>query len=140
MDRLEGMFVRLSAISVMHPEAQSPLRTIIGLASQLNLTCFLSTIFISCIVIGCTSSGQLPKYGEGSFSISGTMQLTNVERGCWQFMTADGESYELMGTDLTPLLHDKLQAELVVREVPDMMSICMIGKVVEVLHIVHTSQ
>lgn len=72
--------------------------------------------------------------------MTGTMQFSGVEHGCWQFVTPDGESYELMGDNLSSLLHEKLQAEIIVREVPDMMSVCMTGKIVELLHIVHTSQ
>ncbi|MBI1807252.1 MAG: hypothetical protein HYR76_09405 [Ignavibacteria bacterium] len=121
-------------------EPHSLNRQFIALPFRSKIALFFFVSLASCVLHSCTGSEETKEYGPGTFSLTGTMQHTGVEHGCWQFIAADGESYELMGDNLNSLFHDKLHAELVVREIPDMMSTCMTGKVVEVLHIIHTSQ
>lgn len=80
----------------------------------------------------CASTKQYP---AGSFTIGGVMHRTNIEGGCWVFRTADGQSYELTGEAAKDLLREGLRAEIVVKPRRDVMSICMVGKIVEVIEI-----
>ena len=63
------------------------------------------------------------------------MHRSNVEGGCWVFRTTDGQSYELTGEAAKDLLREGLRAEIVVKPRRDVMSICMVGKIVEVIEI-----
>ncbi len=67
------------------------------------------------------------------------MQKTTLEGGCWIFVADDGTRYELGGQGLEPLFKDGLHAELVVRDMPDASSICMVGKIVQVVAILSTT-
>jgi hypothetical protein len=63
------------------------------------------------------------------------MHHTNLEGGCWVFTTADGQSYELIGDAAKGLLREGLRAEIVVKLRSDLKSVCMVGKIVEVVEI-----
>jgi hypothetical protein len=83
----------------------------------------------------CASTKQPPAYPADSFTIDGVMHRSNVEGGCWVFRTNDGQSYELTGEAAKDLLREGLRAEIVVKPRRDVMSICMVGKIVEVVDI-----
>jgi hypothetical protein len=84
------------------------------------------------LLSSCASTKQYP---VGSFTIDGVMHHTNVEGGCWVFKGSAGQSYELIGDAAKDLLHEGLRAEIVVKPRSDLKSICMVGKIVEVLEI-----
>lgn len=90
------------------------------------------------ILSGCAGSGQRVDYGEGSYAISGTMQKTNLEGGCWVFVADDGTRFEISGAGVDRLFEDGLHADLVVKDMPDANSICMVGKVLRLVAIVST--
>jgi hypothetical protein len=96
---------------------------------RLDRVLLFSLVFFLC---SCASTKQYP---ADSFTIDGVMHHTNVEGGCWVFRTADGESYELAGKAAKDLLHDGLRAEIVVEPRSDLRSVCMVGKIVEVIEI-----
>ena len=98
-----------------------------------------ATLVIIAFLAGCSGSRQTVDYGEGTYTINGNMQKTSLEGGCWIFVAGDGARYELTGGGIDRLLQDGLQAELVVRDMPDTKSICMAGKVVLVVAIISTS-
>ncbi len=79
-------------------------------------------------------------YGEGAYQISGTMHRTNLEGGCWQFISDKNVSFELFGKHSTELFHDGIGATLVVKDRPAIKSICMIGKPVEVIAVLTLTQ
>jgi hypothetical protein len=90
-------------------------------------------LFTSLLVFAaCASTKQYP---AGSFTIDGVMHHTNLEGGCWVFRASNGQSYELIGDAAKDLLREGLRAEVVVRPRRDVMSICMVGKIVEVVEV-----
>ena len=64
------------------------------------------------------------------------MHYVTVESGCWQLKTDDGETFELVGEDITSLFKEGLRVELIVRQMQNMASICMVGKIVELVEVV----
>jgi hypothetical protein len=88
----------------------------------------LALLFFS----ACASTKQYP---AGSFTIDGVMHHTNVEGGCWVFRASNGQSYELIGKAAKDMLREGLRAEVVVRPRRDVMSICMVGRIVEVVEV-----
>ncbi|MDI6766762.1 MAG: hypothetical protein QME52_08075 [Bacteroidota bacterium] len=102
-----------------------------------------STIFIYSIVFlyfcGCANLSR--NYSENdAFTIEGTIKFLPVEGGCWQFISTDDETYELVGENIETLYFDGIQARLVVRDLEGRVSICMVGKIIEVLKIVNLSK
>jgi hypothetical protein len=95
---------------------------------------YLFFIYIICY-IGCASSEKID-YGADAYIIKGTMHHLDIEGGCWQFTTNDDDHYELSGSDLERLYHDGIRVELIVRDLPEYVSTCMIGKPVQVLEII----
>lgn len=89
-------------------------------------------------IAGCSSGNSISNYGSGAYTLKGTMNFIHVETGCWQLIADDGKDYELMGTDVTLLQKEHLQAEIIVRNAVNMNSTCMNGTLVELLHIVTT--
>lgn len=75
------------------------------------------------------------KYPSGSFRLEGEMHYSDIEGGCWVFKARDGQAYELVGKDVKKLQKDGLRAEVVVKPRLDLASICMVGRIVEVLEI-----
>jgi hypothetical protein len=84
------------------------------------------------LLSSCASTKQYP---VGSFTIDGVMHHTNVEGGCWVFKASAGQSYELVGDAAKDLLREGLRAEIVVKARSGLKSICMVGKIVEVVEI-----
>jgi hypothetical protein len=89
-------------------------------------------MFALLLLCSCASTKQYP---AGSFTINGVMHHTNLEGGCWVFKTADGKNYELTGEAAKDLLREGQRAEIVVRPRRDLKSICLVGKIVEVVEI-----
>lgn len=94
-------------------------------------------VTLFCVLLGCTRSGVTKTYEENAILLTGIMQYLDVEEGCWQFITDDGEAYEIVGINVAPLHVHGLKAEIVVRVIPNIVSICMVGKTAQLLEIVH---
>ncbi len=94
------------------------------------------------LLLQVNSCANIPKtdFGPDSFVIEGKMVFLDVEGGCWQFISTNNETYELVGENIETIYFDGIQARLVVRELEDRVSICMVGKIVEVLKIVNLSK
>jgi|GEM_PF-2269238 len=90
--------------------------------------------------LGCAGSFHAEDFGPDAYMISGYVHRLDIEGGCWQF-TSDGmENFELAGPKTAPLLREGVSAKLIVRDISDAASICMIGKIVEVLQIIDISK
>ena len=63
------------------------------------------------------------------------MHRIEIEGGCWQFESETGESYELVGDQSRKLQVEGRRAKLQIKPRPDLASICMTGKIVEVIEI-----
>jgi hypothetical protein len=98
------------------------------LSSWANVVLCIAFLLLS----SCASTKQYP---PGSFTIDGVMHHTNIEGGCWVFRASNGQSYELIGKAAKDLLREGLRAEVVVRPRRDVTSICMVGKILEVVEI-----
>ncbi len=77
--------------------------------------------------------------GTGAFApsagirVSGTVRFVNVEGGCWQLQAQNGARYELQPTQAPArVLVDGAQVVLVVRLRTDLVSVCMVGDIVDV--------
>lgn len=72
-----------------------------------------------------------------TFSISGTMQHSTVEGGCWYLQANDGKQYELTGDQsIIDQLHVAGQSvDLSVESVKGAASVCMVGQIVHVVAI-----
>ena len=76
--------------------------------------------------LGC-SSPSLPFY-----QIDATVRFVNVEGGCWSLVTSP-EHKAYQPVDLPASFRiDSLAVRVVLRDAPDMASICMIGPLVHV--------
>lgn len=97
---------------------------------------FVLVACCSALLQSCASSNESEKYGKDVLRITGTMQYEHIEGGCWQFVTEDGTAFEITGVGLTPLLQDGLRAEIIVRPLKNTASVCMAGKIVELIKII----
>ncbi len=69
------------------------------------------------------------------------MKHLTIEGGCWQFISDPaGDHYQLTGNNIDSLFVDGLHADLIVRDTAGLASICMTGKIVQVLEITKISQ
>ena len=68
------------------------------------------------------------------------MHRTNLEGGCWNFVSDKNVSYELLGEHITELFHDGIGATLIVKDRIAVKSICMTGKPVEVIAVLNLTQ
>ncbi len=93
-----------------------------------------------CFAAGCKGTQETAGDPPGTYRLSGVMHATHLEGGCWQFIAENGQTYDLAGDEIGPLLHDGLHAELLVRDASGMASICMSGKIVIVVKIISSSQ
>lgn len=71
---------------------------------------------------------------SGGISVSGVVKRVEVSGGCWQLVANDSTTYELRA-DQAPadLLVDQKQVTVTVKPRPDLMSTCMVGKIVDVV-------
>ena len=69
--------------------------------------------------------------------LDGVMERSNIEGGCWIFKAKDGKPYELVGGEVQRLRREGQRAEIVVKPRDDLASICMVGKIVEVIEILN---
>ena len=88
------------------------------------------------MISACSSSQPAKDYGKDAFIITGEMHFVDIESGCWQFVTADSVHYELTGKDTKALLKEGKRATIAVRELHNVSSVCMVGKIVELLEVI----
>ncbi|MEO8294580.1 MAG: hypothetical protein ABI613_03615 [Gemmatimonadota bacterium] len=88
------------------------------------------------------TSSQSQAHNESSpaassdMQIKGTVHLVNVEGGCWRLDAANGSHYEIYkGSAPAGLLEDGRQVTATVKLRPDLMSICMVGPIIEVISV-----
>ena len=98
-----------------------------------------ATIALALILMGCGADRPLiaPEVSvddPDAFIIDGTIRFMNVEGGCWGILGDDGVSYEPTGIP-REFLEDGLRVRAALKLRKDLASICMIGKIVEVLDI-----
>lgn len=86
----------------------------------------------------CKAPERTGKFERGQFEVTGTMHKIPVEQGCWQFTGDDGKKYELSGEGMKDILVEGARARILVRELSDRATICMTGKLVEVISILET--
>ncbi len=99
----------------------------------------LPFFIVAAYLAGCSGSSDAANT-PGAYRISGTLKHLAIEGRCWQFTTDSGDRYQPTGKNIDSLLHDGIHADLIVRNVNGVASICMTGKIVEVLEITSTSQ
>ncbi|MBA4311351.1 MAG: hypothetical protein C0417_01855 [Chlorobiaceae bacterium] len=103
-----------------------------------KLTLNLS-IFILLMLQSSCATVDMSQYEPGAFIIKGSIKYLEVEGGCWQFLSEDGKTFEISSDIFIDRFKNNSYAELVVHFVEDASSICMVGKLVEVLDIIHIS-
>lgn len=79
------------------------------------------------------SNGSTPVAADSTFTASGTIHRVKVEGGCWRFDLEDGRHFELLAGADSSLLADGRRTTLTLRARPDLMSLCQIGPIAEVL-------
>jgi hypothetical protein len=70
-------------------------------------------------------------HGTGRHAVDLTGNLQDTDLGCWALVTDDGASYELKDLPVD-FEHDGLRVIVHGTERPELLTICMIGTVVEV--------
>ncbi len=93
---------------------------------------FTALLLSSCCITKETIQDVDPK----GYELHGTMSFIVLEGGCWQFKSNDGTTYQISGEKVDVLLKDGQRADIIVRDLPRMRSICMAGKNVKLLRIV----
>jgi len=88
-------------------------------------------LLIIFLLLSCATTRQYP----AGFVLKGAMHFADIEGGCWVFKSDDGQAYELIGKDMKRLQKDGLRAEILVAPRNDLASVCMVGKIVEVVEI-----
>ncbi len=75
-----------------------------------------------------------------AYIIEGMMNFRNIEGGCWQLIDGNNRSYEIVGEDVAQIQIDGLFVKLIVRDHEYTSSICMVGKIIELIEIIEPSQ
>lgn len=99
----------------------------------------LTTVVLVLTLMGCHEDHPLvaPEVSvddPSAFVIDGTVRFLDIEGGCWGIFGEDGVTYEPLGIP-REFLKDGLKVRAAVKLRPDLLSICMIGTIVEVLEI-----
>jgi hypothetical protein len=76
---------------------------------------------------------------DKTFAIEGTVKFSAVELGCWFVLATDDTRYEPINLP-EELKQDGLFVKLIVRPRDDAVSICMVGRLVEIVRVVETGQ
>ncbi len=101
-----------------------------------GFTAIIIILLIGPIFIGCRDITKDPD----AYIIEGIMYFRDIEGGCWQLIDGNNRSYEIVGEDVTQIKIDGLFVKLIVRDHEYTSSICMVGKIVELIEIIETSQ
>lgn len=100
----------------------------------------LSPILLVLVLAACSAKApdnaaatQPPADSSGTV-VTGLVRRVEVSGGCWQLVGNDSTTYELR-TEQAPaeLLVDQKQVTVTVKPRPDLMSTCMVGKIVDVV-------
>ncbi|HWA16768.1 MAG TPA: hypothetical protein VG817_10050 [Gemmatimonadales bacterium] len=71
---------------------------------------------------------------SGGIVVNGVVRRVEVSGGCWQLVAGDSTRYELRaGQAPADLLVDQKHVTVTVKPRPDLMSTCMVGKIVDVV-------
>jgi hypothetical protein len=97
---------------------------------------FIMVLFLAQMLAGCR---DMTKY-QDSYIIEGRMLYRDIEGGCWQFIDGNNRSYEIVGENVDQIQIDRLSVKMIVRDVENAASTCMVGKIVELIEIIQTSQ
>ena len=76
---------------------------------------------------------------DDTFTIEGSVKFSPAEGGCWFVQTADDTRYEPLDMP-EELKENDLFVKLIVRLRDDAASICMVGRLVEIVRVVETGQ
>jgi len=74
-----------------------------------------------------------------TFAIEGNVRFSPVEGGCWFVLTTNDTRYEPLNLP-EELKEDGLYVKLIVRPRDDAVSICMVGRLVEIVRVVEPGQ
>lgn len=94
-----------------------------------RLPASLVLILIMCLTCSCDTSSD----GE-TFIVEGTVRLSQVGTGCWFIVATDGVGYEPINLP-EDLKKEGELVRLLVRPRDDMVSGCMVGRIVEVVSV-----
>jgi hypothetical protein len=79
------------------------------------------------------SAGTGPLASSTGIEVRGTVRFVNIEGGCWQLQAQNGARYELRPAQApSRVLVDGAQVVLVIRLRTDLVSVCMVGDIVDV--------
>jgi hypothetical protein len=104
--------------------------------AQNKILIILTSLLVAYMLTGCR---DLTKY-ENSYIIEGSMHFRDIEGGCWQLVDGNNQSYEIVGENVDEVRIDGLTVKLLVRDQENRASICMVGRIVELIEIIETSQ
>ncbi|HXE56711.1 MAG TPA: hypothetical protein VNK43_01810 [Gemmatimonadales bacterium] len=77
-----------------------------------------------------------PPTPGGELRLRGTVRHVGVEGGCWRLETDDGRGFELHRGQAPPeVLVDGAVVRLVARRRDDLMSLCQVGPILEVVRV-----
>lgn len=97
----------------------------------------IAGVLFAGLLPACSSSapsptGQTPPLAAGQvLTTDATVRFISIEGGCWAIETAPGQRYEPVNLGAT-FRADGLQVRVVLRDAPDMASICMMGPLVTI--------
>ena len=92
-------------------------------------------IVLLCLICSC----NLFDDDDDTFVIEGNVQFSPVEGGCWFILATDQTRYEPINLP-SDLMQEGLLVRLLVRPRDDMVSVCMVGRIVEIVSILETGQ
>lgn len=96
-------------------------------------------LIIFMICMSCFACHDITK-DPNAYIIEGRMYFKDIEGGCWQFIDGNNQHYEIVGDNVELIQIDGLYVKLIVRDYTYTSSICMVGKIVELLEIIETKQ
>jgi hypothetical protein len=81
---------------------------------------------------------QLPPGDSAAVVVTGIVRKAEVGVGCWQLIGNDSTHYELRaGQAPESILVDQRQVTVSIKHRTDLMSTCQVGKIVDVVSVVH---
>ena len=100
-----------------------------------NILLLLATVLLLALLCSC----DLFDDKDETFAIEGNVKFSPVEGGCWFVQTTDDLRYEPLDMP-EELKEDDLFVRLIVRPRDDAASICMVGRLVEIVIVVEPDQ
>jgi len=122
----------------MQMNASKPDPTRRRLAAAVSLTGLCLALALATTAFSCSTNPQGPGMDPRiddpeAFWVNATVQFTPIEGGCWT-LVVDDKTYEPINLE-EDYREDGLAVRVALKPRPDMMSVCMIGELVEVLSI-----